>query len=62
MKGVQYFYDKNGEPQAVMIDLKKNRRLWEDIQDILVARQRRSEPTIPWEKVQENLRKAGKLA
>lgn len=62
MKGVQYFYDKNGEPLAVMIDLKKNRRLWEDIQDILVARERRNEPTIPWEKVKENLRKAGKLA
>lgn len=60
MKGVQYFYDKDGEPQAVMIDLKKCGSLWEDIQDILVARKRRNEPRIPWEEVKKNLKKNGK--
>jgi hypothetical protein len=31
MKGVQYFFDEDGEPKAVLIDLKKNAALWEDI-------------------------------
>jgi hypothetical protein len=60
MKGVQYFFDNKGNPQAVLIDLKQNAALWEDIQDILAARQRRSEPRIPWEQVKAKLRKAGK--
>jgi hypothetical protein len=47
MKGVQYLFDKKGRPQAVLIDLKRNRKLWEDIQDILVARERLKEPRIP---------------
>ena len=51
LKGVQYLYDKNGRPQSVLIDLRKNRRLWEDIEDILIARQREKEPRIPFEKI-----------
>ena len=62
MKGVKYLYDKKGAPQAVLIDLKKNRRLWEDIQDILVARQRRKEPRVSAEEVERRLRKLGKIA
>ena len=62
MKGVQYVFDDEGEIQAVMIDVKKHRRLWEDIQDILVARQRRKETPIPWEEVKRKLREKGKLA
>ncbi len=44
MKGVQYLFDSKGNPQAVLIDLKKNLRLWEDFQDLLIAEQRRNEP------------------
>ena len=61
MKGVKYLYDKKGTPQAVLIDLKKNRRLWEDFQDIIVARQRRKEPRVSVEDVERNLRKLGKI-
>jgi hypothetical protein len=60
MKGVEYFFDKNGEPKAVLIDLKKNGELWEDFQDILVAEQRRDEPRIPLEQVKAQLLKKRK--
>jgi len=62
MKGVKYLYDDKGTPEAVLIDLKKNRRLWEDIRDILVARQRRKEPRISAEEAERRLRKLGKIA
>ena len=58
MKGVEYFYDENGKPKAVMIDLKKNAKLWEDIHDILV-RERLKEPRIPFDRV-KSTRKNGK--
>ncbi len=61
MKGVQYLVNDKGEAQAVVIDLKKNRRLWEDLQDILVSRARRNEPRESLEKVESRLRKLGKL-
>lgn len=31
MKGVKYYFDEKGEPTAVLIDVKKNLELWEDI-------------------------------
>lgn len=62
MKGLQYVLDDAGEVQAVLIDLKRHRRLWEDIQDILVARQRRKQTPIPFEEVKKKLRAKGKLA
>jgi hypothetical protein len=61
MKGVQYVFDDEGEINAVIIDVKKHRRLWEDIQDILVACQRRKETPIPLEEVKKRLRAKGKL-
>jgi len=61
MKGVDYLYDQNGKPKAVLIDLKRNSRLWEDIFDILVARERMKEPRIPFDKV-KSTKKSGKKA
>ena len=61
MKGVQYLFDSKGSPQAVLIDLKKNRRLWEDFQDLLEARQRRKQPRYTMAQVQTRLQKLGKL-
>ncbi len=61
MKGVQYLVNDKGEAQAVVLDLRKNRRLWEDLQDILVSRARRNEPRESLEKVESRLRKLGKL-
>lgn len=61
MKGVQYVVDDKGKPQAVLIDLKKHRRLWEDFQDLLVSQARRKEPRESLEEVEARLVKAGKL-
>jgi hypothetical protein len=44
MKGVKYLFDEKGVAEAVMIDLKTNRQVWEDFQDLLLAEERRAEP------------------
>ena len=62
MKGVEYFYDANGEPKAVLIDLKKNGQLWEDFQDLLLADGRRSEPTETLEAVKARLQRKRRTA
>jgi hypothetical protein len=62
MKGVQYVVNERGQPQAVLIDLKKHGKLWEDFQDVLVSRARREEPRESLAEVEAKLRKAGKIA
>jgi hypothetical protein len=57
MKGVQYLFDKKGKAQAVLIDLKKNRQLWEDFQDLMIARQRLHEPREGLDQVKAMLKK-----
>jgi hypothetical protein len=61
MKGVQYYFDEQGEPKAVLIDVKKNPELWEDFRDYLTIRERENEPTVPAEKVHRRLRELGKI-
>ena len=61
MTGIQFITDDKGRRTAAVIDLKKHRDLWEDIEDVLVSRSRRHERRIPWEKVKANLTKSGRL-
>lgn len=61
MGGIQYVTDEKGRKLAVLIDLKKHRELWEDIEDVLVSRSRRGEKRIPLEKVKAGLIRSGKL-
>ena len=44
MKGVQFLVDEKGNKTAVLIDLKKHARLWEDFRDPALARSREREP------------------
>jgi hypothetical protein len=44
MKGISYLVDESGEKTAVILDLRKHRRLWEDIHDRLLIESRRAEP------------------
>jgi len=60
MRGVQYVTDKNGEKTAVLIDLKKNRQLWEDFYDYVVSRERENEPRESLESVRKRIMKNGK--
>ena len=53
--------DAKGRKTAAVIDLKKHRALWGDIEDVLVSRSRRHEKRIPLEKVKADLIASGKL-
>jgi hypothetical protein len=61
MTGIQFITDERGRKTAAVIDLRKHKALWEDIEDILVSRSRRHEKRIPWEKVKVDLIKSGRL-
>ncbi len=61
MKGIQYVMNDKGEKKAVIIDLKKHGKLWEDFYDSVVARLRYNEPRESLESVKNRLRKCGKL-
>jgi len=61
MTGIQFITDATGRRTAAVIDLKKYKALWEDIEDVLVSRSRRHEKRIPLAKVKADLIKNGKL-
>jgi hypothetical protein len=44
MKGVQFLIDDQGNKTAVLIDLKRHARLWEDFHDHVLAHAREGEP------------------
>ena len=63
MKGIQFVVDDAGRKTAVVIDLKKNPRLWEDFYDRVLAEERASEPRETLESVQKRLsRRRGRRA
>ena len=43
MTGIQFITDEKGHRTAVVIDLKRYRALWEDIEDALISESRRKE-------------------
>lgn len=61
MTGIQFITDEKGRKTAAVIDLKKHKDLWEDIQDVLVSRSRSHEKSIPIGKVKAELIRHGKL-
>ena len=61
MTGIQFLTDAKGRKTAAVIDLKKHRALWEDIEDVLVSRLRQNEKRTPLEKVKAGLIAGGKL-
>jgi hypothetical protein len=62
MSGIQFVTDEKGRKVAVQIDLRTHRRLWEDIEDVLISRSRRHERRVPLSKVRLGLLKSGKLS
>ena len=58
MSGIQFITDERGRKTAAVIDLKKHKALWEDIEDVLVSRSRRHEKRIPLDKVKADLIKS----
>lgn len=61
LKGVKFLRDKRGEKMAVVIDLRKNRALWEDFIDVAVAKARAREPRERLDTVRQRLERAGRL-
>ena len=61
MTGIKYVVDKRGKKTAVIIDLRKHGRLWEDIYDSYVARARDHEPRETLQSVKKRLERQGKL-
>ena len=61
MKGVQFLVDQSGAKTAVLIDLRRNAELWEDVYDIALARERAAEPRESLAVVKRRLRRKGKL-
>jgi hypothetical protein len=56
-----FLTDAKGKRTAAVIDLRKHKDLWEDIEDVLVSQSRRHDERIPFEKVKADLIKSGKL-
>jgi hypothetical protein len=42
--GVQFLVDHAGDKTSVLLDLKRHRRIWEDVYDQLLAESRKDEP------------------
>ena len=61
MTGIQYIVDAKGRKIAVQIDLRKHKALWEDLQDVLVARSRQGEKSVPLEEVKASLMRRRRL-
>jgi hypothetical protein len=55
LKGVRYLIDEKGKKTAVLIDLQKNRQLWEDFCDLALARSRATEPRESLESVRNRI-------
>jgi len=49
MTGIQFITDAKGRKTAVVIDLRKHRALWEDVEDGLISESRRKERSVPYE-------------
>lgn len=61
MRGVKYLYNAQGERTAVLIDLERNRALWEDLFDVALARTRATEPSERWTTIRRRLERRGRL-
>jgi hypothetical protein len=49
MTGIQFITDEKGRKTAAVIDLKKHKTLWEEIEDGLISESRRKEKGVPYE-------------
>jgi len=56
IRGIQFLSDDLGARTAVLIDLRRHQRVWEDMYDVIVAESRKQEPRIPWEDVKRKVR------
>jgi hypothetical protein len=55
MTGVSFLVDDAGNKTGVILDLRKHRRIWEDVYDRLLVASRRKEPRESLEQVRKRL-------
>jgi len=55
MKGVNFLIDDAGNKTAVILDLRKHRRVWEDIYDRLLIASRKDQPRESLEQVRKRM-------
>ncbi|MBV9009202.1 MAG: hypothetical protein JO354_08565 [Verrucomicrobia bacterium] len=60
MTGIKFLTNGKGKPEAVLIDLKRHGRLWDDFYDKLLCERRKNEPRVTWTAVKKRLMKAEK--
>jgi hypothetical protein len=64
MKGFSLLAGTDRKGKILQIDVKelvKNPQKFEDMIDVLIAEERKTEKSIPWETAKKQLKKAGKL-
>jgi hypothetical protein len=57
----KYIVDEKGTKTAIVIPIKKYERLMEDIHDLVVIAERKSEPTISFDEMVKRLKTDGGL-
>ncbi|MGP0065406.1 MAG: hypothetical protein ACLQGP_17610 [Isosphaeraceae bacterium] len=57
MKGIQFLVDEKGNRTAVVIDLKRHAKLWEDFNDLALAQEREKEPRESLESFKKRLQR-----
>jgi hypothetical protein len=55
MKGVNFLVNEAGDKTAVILDLRKHRRIWEDMYDRMLIESRKNEPRESLEQVRKRL-------
>jgi hypothetical protein len=60
MTGINFVINEKGKKSAVVIDLKKHGKLWEDFYDALKVRQRKNEPRETLQMVKDKLKRSKK--
>lgn len=61
LEGIQFLVNTEGEKTAVLIDLEKYGEIWEDFYDLLIAKNRQTEPRESLAEVKEKLLLEDKL-
>ena len=62
MEGIHFVTNEKGKKVAVQIDLERYGKLWEDIQDQLVAASRAHEKNVPFELVARRIARRKRAA
>ena len=60
-EGLEFIKDERGRKKAVILPIKKYRRLLEDLHDLALIAEARGEPSSPLEEVERRLREDGIL-